>query len=72
METKNLSVNSDCLPPADQGCSELQEGGVAGLGLFEADQKFTVSVEPGMGSFHDPPAWFRVRIAVLDQSLFSS
>jgi len=34
----------------------LQESDVAGFGLFEADQKFAVSVEPGVGSFYDPAA----------------
>jgi hypothetical protein len=44
--TKNLSVNNDSLPPANQGCGELEQSHVAGFGLFEADQKFAVSIEP--------------------------
>jgi hypothetical protein len=50
----------------------LREGGIAGLGLFEADQKFAESVEPGMGPFHHPAAGFGVRVAILDEPLFGA
>jgi hypothetical protein len=43
---KNLSANNKSLSPADQGSGKLQQSGVTGFGLFEADQEFTVSVEP--------------------------
>ncbi len=43
---KNLSANSDCLPPADQGSGQLQQCQVTGFGFFEADQKFTEAIEP--------------------------
>ncbi len=55
---KNLSANNDGLSPADEGSSKLQQGRVTGLSLFETDQKFTVSVDPGVGSFHDPATRF--------------
>ena len=70
--TKSLSVNSDSLPPADEGRGELQQSGVAGFGLFEAYQELAVSVEPGVGSFYDPAARFGVRVAILDEPLFGA
>jgi hypothetical protein len=69
---KNLSVNSDCLPPADESGGELEQSRVAGFGLFEADEKFAVSVEPGVGSFYDPAARFGVWVAILDQPFFGA
>ena len=71
-EAKNLSVNNHSLPPADQGSGELQQGRVASFGLFEADQNFAVSIEPGVGSFRHPAARFGVRVAILDEPLFGA
>lgn len=69
---KNLSVNNNSLPPADEGCGKLQQRCVAGFGLFEADQQFTVSIEPGVSSFNHPAARFGVRVAILNEPLFGA
>jgi hypothetical protein len=52
--TKNLSLNRDGLPPTDESRREREQSAVRSLGLFEADQQFTRTVEPRVGSFHDP------------------
>jgi hypothetical protein len=36
--TKNLSVNNNCLPPADHGSSEVEQAEIAGLRFLKADQ----------------------------------
>lgn len=50
----------------------MQQSGVAGLGLFETNQEFSIAVEPGMSSFDDPAAWFGVWVAILDEPLFGA
>lgn len=40
--------------PADESGSEGEQSAVGGLGFFKADQQFAGTVEPGVGSLHDP------------------
>ena len=46
MTNKNLSVNSDCLPPADQRSGEGEQGSIAGFGFLKAHQQFAKAIEP--------------------------
>lgn len=62
---KNLSVNRDGLPPADECRAEGKQSDIAGFSLFEAHQQFAEPVEPRVSSFHNPAARFMFWIAEL-------
>ena len=58
-------MNSDGLPPADQGCGKGEKALVAGFGFLIADQQFAKAVQPGMVSLDDPAASFVSRMGTL-------
>ena len=69
---KNLSVNRESLPPANQGSGELYQSGVTSFGLLETDKQFAESIEPGVGSFHNPASRFGIGVTVFDEPLFGA
>ena len=70
--TKNLSVNRDSLSPADQCCGQGEQRDVALFCFLEADQQFSKSVQPGVGSLHDPSSGFVSWLALPGRALFFS
>lgn len=45
---------------------------MAGFGFLEADQEFAEAIEPGVGSFHNPPPCLMFRIGELFFSLLGA
>jgi hypothetical protein len=43
---KSLSVNNTNFSPADNGCCQMMQGDITGIGFLKAKQKLTKPVEP--------------------------
>ena len=65
--TKDLSVNSDNLPPADNRGSKMKERLIAFRELLIPDQELSESVEPGVCRLDDPTTvlWWTPASALL-------
>ena len=45
-EIKSLSVNNANFSPADNGCCQMMQGNITGIGFLKANQELTKPVEP--------------------------
>ena len=46
MHIKSLSVNNANFLPADNGCCQMMQGNITGIGFLKANQELTKPVEP--------------------------